>query len=64
MNPREPVRVVLELEHERDQPTISGRIAVNDNPECDFYGWLELIRQLQRATDSDSPDKPGAGHGR
>jgi hypothetical protein len=63
MNPREPVRVVLELEHERDQPTISGRIAVNDNPECDFYGWLELIHKLQRATDSESPHKGRLGHG-
>jgi hypothetical protein len=53
---------VLQLEH--DERTISGRIAVSDHPERDFYGWLELIRQLQRATDSDSPDKTGAGHGR
>jgi hypothetical protein len=52
---------VLELEH--DERTISGRIAVSDNPERNFYGWLELIRQLQRATDSDSPDKGGGGHG-
>jgi hypothetical protein len=61
MNTREPVRVVLELE--LDQHTISGRIAVKDNPECDFYGWLELIHQLQRATDSESPRTGRADHG-
>jgi hypothetical protein len=44
----EPVRVVLELAH--NQRTISGRIAIDDTPRGDFYGWLELIDRLQRAT--------------
>jgi hypothetical protein len=61
MNMRAPVRVVLELE--LDEHTISGRIAVNDNPECDFYGWLELIHKLQRATDSESPHDVRPGNG-
>jgi hypothetical protein len=45
------------LELEQDEHTISGRIAVNDNPERDFYGWLELIHKLQRAADGESPHK-------
>ena len=61
MNTREPVRVVLELEH--DERTISGRIAVNDDPERDFYGWLELIHKLERATGSESPHDGSLGHG-
>jgi hypothetical protein len=61
MNTREPVRVVLELEH--DEPTISGSIAVNDNPEHGFYGWLELIHKLQRATDTESPHSRRPSHG-
>lgn len=48
---------------ERDEDTISGRIAVNDNPGPDFYGWLELIDRLERATDSRLPPKGDPGHG-
>jgi hypothetical protein len=59
MNTRDPVRVVLELKHEHEQHTISGRIAVNNNPESGFYGWLELIHKLHLATDSASPDTGG-----
>jgi hypothetical protein len=44
----EPVRVVLELTHAGH--TITGRIAVDDTPRGDFYGWLELIGGLERAT--------------
>jgi arsenite methyltransferase len=44
----EPVRIVLELEH--DEHTISGRIAAADAAARDFYGWLELIDRLERAT--------------
>jgi hypothetical protein len=44
----EPVRVVLELTD--SEHTISGRITVDDTPRGDFYGWLELIGRLQRAT--------------
>jgi hypothetical protein len=55
-----PVKVVLELEH--DERTICGRIVVNDHPGRDFYGWLELIDRLERATDRESPDG-GPDHG-
>ena len=61
MNRPEPVRVELELEH--DERTISGRIVVNDHPGRDFYGWLELIDRLERATDSELPHEAGADHG-
>jgi hypothetical protein len=56
----EPVRVELVLEH--DEHTISGRIAVNDKPGPDFYGWLELIDRLERATDSRLTHKGESGH--
>jgi hypothetical protein len=52
---------MLELEH--DERTISGHIAVNDVPGRDFYGWLELIDQLERATDSELAHKGELGHG-
>jgi hypothetical protein len=61
VNRPEPVRVVLELEH--DERTISGRIVVNDHPGRDFYGWLELIDRLERATDSELPHGGGSDHG-
>jgi hypothetical protein len=58
----EPVRVVLELE--RNEQTISGRIGVDNVPTDDFYGWLELIGRLQRATGSCATAEPEeAGHG-
>ena len=47
MTSSEPVRVVLKLVP--GEETISGRIAVDDVSEGDFYGWLELIDRLQRA---------------
>lgn len=52
---------MLELEH--DERTISGRIVVNDHPGRDFYGWLELIDRLERATDSELPHGGGSDHG-
>jgi hypothetical protein len=49
---------MLELQH--DERTISGSIAVDDNPPRSFYGWLELLDRLERATNSELPDKQGA----
>ena len=60
MSKPEPVRVVLELEH--DERTISGRIAIDDKPGREFYGWLELIDRLERAKDGVLPNEEGAGH--
>jgi hypothetical protein len=47
-----PVRVVLEIEHE--EGTISGRVAVAGVQASAFYGWLELIDQLERAVDGSA----------
>jgi hypothetical protein len=52
---------MLELHH--DERTISGRIAVDDNPPRSFYGWLELIDRLERAKDGGLPHKGEPCHG-
>jgi hypothetical protein len=45
----EPVRVVLEIQ--RTRRTISGQVAVDGAQASGFYGWLELIDELERASD-------------
>lgn len=37
------------LEIRRTQATVSGRLAVDGAPASGFYGWLELIDELDRA---------------
>ena len=54
-----PVRVLLEIECE--QATVSGRLAVEGAHESEFFGWLELIDQLQRAIDRDAPGELSIG---
>jgi hypothetical protein len=54
----EPVRVVLDLEHGLD--TITGRVAIAGGPPTRFYGWLELIDQLERATAKRRAREPEA----
>ena len=49
MNALNPVRVLLEIE--REEGTISGRLAVEGASASAFFGWLELISQLERAID-------------
>jgi hypothetical protein len=44
----EPVQVVLEIE--RGQGTIRGRLAIDGAPASGFYGWLELVDELERAS--------------
>ncbi len=44
----EPVRIVLEIDGQQD--TISGRVTVEGAPASGFFGWLELMDQLERAT--------------
>lgn len=39
------------IEIEREAGTISGQLAVEGAPARDFFGWLELIDRLERATD-------------
>jgi hypothetical protein len=45
---QEPVRVILEIR--RTQATISGQLAVDGAPASGFYGWLELIDELDRGS--------------
>jgi hypothetical protein len=52
------------LELDRNEQTISGRIAVDDVPGADFYGWLELISRLGRVAGSPAANQSEeAGHG-
>jgi hypothetical protein len=51
---QEPVRVVLEIR--RTRRTISRELAVDGAPARGFYGWLELIDDLERASGPQSPD--------
>ena len=44
----QPVRVMVEIDNGAE--TISGLIAVEGAPAGTFYGWLELIDRLERAT--------------
>jgi hypothetical protein len=44
----ERIRAVIEIE--RGERTISGQLAINDAPARAFFGWLELIDLLERAT--------------
>jgi hypothetical protein len=48
------VRVVLEIR--RTRRTISGSLAVDGAPANGFYGWLELIDELERAADPPSSE--------
>lgn len=40
------VRIVIELD--RSASTVSGRLAVEEEPPKSFFGWLELIDSLER----------------
>ena len=42
-------RVHVELDLEGITTTIGGRLAVDGGAAREFYGWLELIDQLERA---------------
>jgi hypothetical protein len=44
----EPVQVVLRI-HQTEN-TISGQVVVEGAVASDFYGWLELIDHLERAS--------------
>jgi len=61
----EPVRVMVEIDSEAE--TISGLLTVEGAPAATFYGWLELIDRLERATSptgaepDPAPGSPGEG---
>ncbi len=46
------VRVVVEIE--RTAATVSGQTCVGHAAAVEFYGWLELIDQLEGALDRPS----------
>jgi hypothetical protein len=54
----ERIRAVIEIE--RAERTISGQVMINGAPARGFFGWLELIDLLERAT-SPSAAPRGAG---
>jgi hypothetical protein len=43
-----PVHVEIELH--RTAGTISGRVAIQHGAPANFYGWLELIDNIEQAT--------------
>jgi hypothetical protein len=49
VNAPSPVRLRLEIEQE--EGTISGRVTVEGADANAFFGWLELISQIERAID-------------
>jgi hypothetical protein len=44
-------RVQVAIEIEAGEGTIRGRFAVEGLPESEFFGWLELLDLLFRASD-------------
>ena len=53
------VRVLLEIRH--TGKTVSGQVAVEGSSPSDFFGWLELIDRLERASagaDQAPPEEP------
>jgi hypothetical protein len=49
-----PVQVAIEIEP--GEGTIRGRFAVDGVPGERFFGWLELLDLLDRASDGCQPD--------
>ncbi len=60
-------RVHVTVEIERTAATVSGQTAVEHAAAVEFYGWLELIDQLEGALGQpprEAPDlKPNSGGG-
>jgi hypothetical protein len=51
-----PVHVVMAIE--RTATTVSGQILVGRGPAVEFYGWLELIDQLESALGEPKCPRP------
>ncbi len=45
---QQPVRVLVEVQ--QTDGTIHGQVAVGGSTSTRFYGWLELIDEIDRAT--------------
>jgi hypothetical protein len=58
--PDQPGPTVL-IRFDRPGNQLTGSIRVNDGPEHSFAGWLELLRELERARPSPATDQREAG---
>jgi hypothetical protein len=47
---RAPGPVHVQLAIEQGTETISGHVSVDDEAPIEFYGWLQLISHIERAT--------------
>ncbi len=54
------VRVIVEIE--RTAATVSGQTCIGHADAVTFYGWLELIDQLEGALDQPAGEGPGDTH--
>jgi hypothetical protein len=50
------IEVVVEIEYTSE--TICGQIRIADRSPTTFFGWLELIDQLERAATGRPPERP------
>jgi hypothetical protein len=57
-----PSRVHVSLDLELTEGTIGGQMAVDSGPPSEFFGWLELIDRLQRASGGASDPATGPLH--
>ena len=48
------------IRFDRPGNQLTGSIRVNDSPERSFSGWLELLRELERARPSPASDQQEA----
>lgn len=55
------MRVLLEIRHTGN--TVSGQVAVEGSSPREFFGWLELIDRLERASEG-APEGASEGASR
>lgn len=49
------------IRFDRPGNQLTGSIRVNESPERSFSGWLELLRELEKARPSAATDQREAG---
>jgi hypothetical protein len=49
------------IRFDRPGTQLTGSIRVDDSPERSFSGWLELLRELEKARPSAATDQREAG---
>jgi len=57
----DPVRVIVEIQRADD--TVSGQLTVDGHATAGFFGWLELIDLLRRASDASGSPAAIAANG-